>query len=177
MADLVERLDLGGAGAALGHDERPDRLHVAVAGLACTLGSPRQRRPSRFHGISWIRLAGAAARLAVGPVDLDHLDACGAQEPRQARAIRTSAFDPHAGDRAERAQPAQELVVAHGRRLEVLDGEQPADVIEGGGDVDIQVGIDAARDRARAFYDGHRHPFLLLVVKGWHSPLTWAAAV
>lgn len=35
----------------------------------------------------------------------------------------------------------------------------------------VEVGVDAARDRARAFYNGHHHPSSLSqMVKGWHTP-------
>ena len=44
---------------------------------------------------------------------------------------------------------------------EPLDAEQAADVVERGGDVHVQVGVDAASHDALIFYDGHRCPFLL----------------
>jgi hypothetical protein len=150
----------------------PDRFHVAVPGLARTLSPARQGGPGRLDRIGDIGLAGAATGLAVRPVDLDHLDPTGAQEPGQARPVGAGAFDTDEGDWAERAQPAEQLVVAGGGRLEALHAQQPADVIDRGGHVDIEVGVDSARDRTRAFYDGHRHPFSLVVVKGWHAPPT-----
>ena len=54
------------------------------------------------------------------------------------------------------------------RRRERLDAEHAAVGIERGGDMDIEVGVDPTGDRAR-LYDGHRHPFSVQVVKGWHA--------
>ena len=33
----------------------------------------------------------------------------------------------------------------------------------------VQMRIDSTRNRARALYDGHRHPFCLKRFKGWHA--------
>jgi hypothetical protein len=54
MADLVERLDLRRASAALGDHQRPDRFDVAVAGLARTLRSPGQRGAGGFDRVGGI---------------------------------------------------------------------------------------------------------------------------
>ncbi len=43
--------------------------------------------------------------------------------------------------------------------LRTLDAQHFADVVERSGNVNVEVGVNAARDRACAFYDGHRHPF------------------
>jgi hypothetical protein len=118
-----------------------------------------QRCASRFDRVGGIGLAGAASGLAVGAIDLDHLDPGGAQVAGQAGAVGARALHPDAGDRSERGQPTKELVVAGRGCLERLDAQQPADVVERGGDVHVEVGVDAARHRARPFYDGHRHPF------------------
>jgi hypothetical protein len=80
MADLVERFDLRRASAALGDHQPPDRFDVAVTGLARTLRSPGQRSAGGFDRVGG--LAGPTSRLAVRAVDLDHLDARRAQEPR-----------------------------------------------------------------------------------------------
>jgi len=159
MADLVERLDLPRASAALGDHQRPDRCDVAVAGLARTLRSPGQPSAGGFDRVGGIGLAGPTSRLAVRAVDLDHLDARRAQEPREAGTVGAGALYTDTCDRSERAQPTEELVVAGCGGLEALDTQQPADVIQRGSDVDVEMRVDAARDRTRAFYDGHRHPF------------------
>ena len=44
--------------------------------------------------------------------------------------------------------------------FERLHSEQPADGIEGGGDMDVEVGVDSIGDGACGFYEGHGHPFL-----------------
>jgi hypothetical protein len=112
VADLVERLDLRGAGAALGDHDRSDGLDVAVTGLARTLCSPRQGGVRGFDSVGGIGLAGSPSCLAVGAVDLDDVDAAGAQEPSAAGALGAGALHTDASDRPERGQPANELVVA-----------------------------------------------------------------
>jgi hypothetical protein len=91
-------------------------------------------------------------------------------------ALRNRRANP--GNRAERSQPAHQLVVAGAGGLEALHAQQPADLVERGGHVHIKMGIDAARNGGRvSSYDGHRHPFLSFQVKGWHAPLLRAASV
>ena len=34
--------------------------------------------------------------------------------------------------------------------------------------MNIEMGVDTTRDRT-CLYDGHRHPFSVQVVKGWHA--------
>ncbi len=112
VADLVERLDLRGAGAALGDHERPDGLHVAVPGLTRTLCSPRQRSTGGLDRVGGIRLARVPPCLAVRAVDLDDVDSGATQEAGQASTVGAGALHADAGDRSERGQPAHELVVA-----------------------------------------------------------------
>ncbi len=51
---------------------------------------------------------------------------------------------------------------------ELLDAEQAADVVEGGSDVHVEMGVHAAGDGPLCFYDGHAIPSFQLV-KGWHA--------
>jgi hypothetical protein len=41
---------------------------------------------------------------------------------------------------------------------ERVGAEQATDLVEGGGHVDLAVGVDATSDGARGFYDGHAIP-------------------
>jgi hypothetical protein len=163
VADLVERRDPHRAGGAFRHDEGADGLDVAVAGLARALRSTGQRGPCCFHGVGGIRLAGAPASLAVGSIDLDHRDARGAQRSSEARPIGAGALDTDLVDGAEGEQPGEQLVVAGGSGFEALHPQQPADVVERGSHMHIEVGVDTAGHGApgHGFYDGHRHPFCL----------------
>jgi hypothetical protein len=43
----------------------------------------------------------------------------------------------------------------------VLRTEQPAERIQGGGDMNVELRIDTTSHTTRSFYDGHGHPFSL----------------
>ena len=168
VAELVEGPGPGGPPAALGHRQRPDRLHVAVPGLGFPRRSPRQRGPGRFDCVEWIRLALTAPHQAVGPVDLHHGDVGRSQRSGHADAIGAGAFDTDEHHGAERLKPGQQAPVTAGVGGELLDTEQSADVVERSGNVQVQMGVHAAGHGAGGFYDGHCRPFLLMV-KGWHA--------
>ncbi len=59
--------------------------------------------------------------------------------------------------------------ISRRRGRERLHAQHAAARVHRGRDMHIQMGIDSARDRARALYDGHRHPFCSQTVKGWHA--------
>ena len=46
--------------------------------------------------------------------------------------------------------------------------QQPAERVERGGHMDVEVRIDTTGHPTRSFYDGHGHPFSLCV-EGWHG--------
>ena len=71
-----------------------------------------------------IGLALASPALAIGPVHFDDPDALGLEVPGEPGAIGTRAFDADQLDRAEVAQPAQQLLVAALGRGEALDAEE-----------------------------------------------------
>ena len=81
MADLVQRLDPRRPGAALGHHQRPDRFHVAVARLRSPKRTTGLRRSRGLHRIDRVALAGPSTQLAVGAINLDHLDTSSTQMP------------------------------------------------------------------------------------------------
>ena len=92
------------------------------------------------------------------------------EEPGQASAIGAGALNPDPQDRAEGAQPNQQPLVARGRGSELFNAKQPADRIQGGGDMGVEVGVDPADDGPPGLYDGHvAIPSLANVVKGWHA--------
>jgi hypothetical protein len=95
------------------------------------------------------------------------------------------ALHPGPGHRPEPRQPAQQVTVPGQGGRKLRHSQQPADRIQRGRhvnaqmrvhparhrarrDIDVQVRVCAARHRAHGIYDGHRHPFRLPDVKGWH---------
>ena len=68
----------------------------------------------------------------------------------------------------KRVSQACKLGEPGGGRRERLDAEHTAVGVERSSDMDVEVGVDPTGDRAR-LYDGHRHPFSVQVVKGWHA--------
>ena len=61
----------------------------------------------------------------------------------QPGAVGAGALDADQLDLTEAAQPAEQAAVAGRRRVERLDAEQRAVVVERGGDMDVEVGVDA----------------------------------
>ena len=150
-----------GPGAALGHHQRPDRLHRAVPALG------RARRPAGLRGprgadcIQRIGLALAAAVLPVRPVHLHHLDTRGGHVPGQASAVTAGPLDAGQRDRPEPGQPAQQAGVTGCGGWELLRAEQSPDGIQRRGHMHVGMGVHAAGDGA-CLYDGHVIPFLWL---------------
>jgi hypothetical protein len=99
--------------------------------------------------------------LAVGPVHLDDCNTASAQEPAEPGSIGTGPFDADLGHLSEVLEPAQQRLVAGGIGTERLGSDQSPERIERGGNVIVQVGVDAPGDPGRGFYDGHGCPFLL----------------
>ena len=146
---------------ALGHEQRPDGLDVAVSGLGCAGAAAAQHSPGRLDGVGGVRLALGPAHLAVGPVDLDHLDAGASEEPPEPGSIGAGALHAHLGDRPESSHPLEQCRVALGRGHERLHSEHAADGVQGRGHMDIEVGVDPTDNGAASFYDGHAIPVLL----------------
>ena len=97
----------------------------------------------------------------------------------QARTVRAGAFHPDPIHRPEAGQPPVQLGVTRRCRRERLDTQHPAVRVDRGRDMNIRVRIDSTRDRARALYDGHRHPFCFNGSRGGtHVPgrRPWPAA-
>ena len=108
---LVDGLGPLVAGAALGHHERPDRLHRPVAALRRPGRPAGLRGPRRADRVQRVGLAVAAAVLPVGPVHLDDPDPGRGHMPGQARAVAAGALDADQGDGPEPGQPAEQAGV------------------------------------------------------------------
>jgi hypothetical protein len=63
-------------------------------------------------------------------------------------------------------EPDRRIFVAPGAGVERLHTEHSADRVQGGGHVDVQVGVDSTNDSAASFYNGHGHPFSLIGSRG-----------
>ena len=159
MADLIEAADPGLTARALGDQQGPHRFHRPVAGLGHRSTTTPERRAGGFDRVEPVGLAVAATLLTVGSIHLDHLDPGALQEPGQAGAVGAGALDPHPGQVTEADQPAVQIPVAAWGGRERLDTQDAAVVVQRGGDVHIEVGVDSTGDRTRALYDGHCHPF------------------
>ena len=92
--------------------------------------------------------------LTVGPVHLEHLHLRGGEVAGQARPPRAGALDADRDHGAEAPQPAEQGPVAGGGGRERLGAQQLADAVEGGGDVEVLVGVDAAGDAGREICHG-----------------------
>jgi hypothetical protein len=159
VTDLRERLGPSRSSRALGHQQHPDRFDVAIRGLGDPLRPARQGGPGGFDSVELIGLAVAATLLAVRSVDLDHRHRLTMQEPGQAHAVGTGPLHTDRHHLPEPGEPAVQVPIARRGRGERLNSQQRTSGIERRGHVLIEVGVHAARHRARALYDGHRHPF------------------
>ena len=166
VADLVQILDPDVATRATSDQQRPDRFHVTICGLRDSRRPARQRSPCRFDRVDRVGLADAAAHLAVGTIDLDHLDPAAAEMPSETGTVGTGAFHANSSDRPEPRDPVVQLGEPDRRRRERLDTQHAAVRVDRRRDVHIQMRIHSARHRARALYDGHRHPFSLKRSRG-----------
>ena len=126
-------------------------------------GAPRStglRRPGGLDGVEGIGLARPTPLLAVRPIDLDDVDAVGLQVTGEPGAVAASALDADQGDGSEAAQPAEQAPVAGGVRGKRLDAQQPADGVQGGGHMDVEVGVNASGDPV--WHGGHGSSLLVL---------------
>ena len=145
---------------ALCHEQHPDGLHVAVAGLWSTRRASRQDTTGRLDGVSGVGLSLLTTHLAVGPVDLDDFDAGALEEPGQPRAVGPGAFDTNLLHRAKATHPLEQRLIPAWRGHEGLHTQHATDRVQGSGHVDVQMGVDTADHGAFGLYDGHCHPFL-----------------
>ena len=87
-----------------------------------------------------------ATDLPVGSVDLDHSDPGLGQVTGQPGPVGPGALDPDGLDGTERRQERQQPPVADRGRGERVGAQHRTEVVAGGGDVDVGVGIHATDD-------------------------------
>jgi hypothetical protein len=105
-------------------------------------------------------LAVAVPVLPVGPAGLHYPDPVPGEVTGQAGPVAAGALDADQGDVPELPEPAQQAGVPGRGRGELPRPEQPAEGVEGRGDVHLGMGVDPAGNGASFFYDGHCRPFL-----------------
>jgi hypothetical protein len=175
LAELVGGLGAGLDGAGAGHAQHPDRLHDAAAGLGGGGGLAGQHRAGGGLGVGGVGLVTAAAALAVGPVNLDHLDAGAGQELGQPGAVGAGALHAGTGELAVVAGPGQQLLVAGAGGRDDQPAVEAAELVQQGGDVHVAVGVDADGDATvprRAYAAKASEPplgWLPPVLSGWRS--------
>jgi hypothetical protein len=72
MAELVEAFGAGVAPGAVGDEQHPDRLHIAVGGLGHSVRPAAERRSCRLDGVDAVGLAVGSAGLTIRATYLDH---------------------------------------------------------------------------------------------------------
>ena len=146
---------------ALGHHQRPDGFHVAVPGFRRPESSVALGGPGRFDGVDGVGLALAAPGLTVGSVHLDHLDTLAPQDtgPGPPHTMPVPSTPTRAIGPKSPSQTSSFVMASRGGR-ELGHTQQPADRIQHGRHVQVQVGVHSTRDRARGIYSCHCHPFL-----------------
>ena len=150
----------GFEGAAAGHPQHPDHLHLALAGLGGGGGHPGQGGPGGGLGVDRVRLAPASAGAAVGAVDLQHLEAVGADKAGQPSPIGAGALDADALHRPKALGPGDQGDIAAGRGGKGLGATQPSGLVDDRGHMGFQVGIDPDGDRwGRCWHALHDRSF------------------
>lgn len=145
-ADLQDRLGARLDRRLARDAQDPDRLDDAVAGLGLRAGTFGKHHACRGDRIGAVGLADVSTVLSGGASDLDDLDARRGEKPGQTGTVGASALNAGARDQAVAAGPRQQLVIAGARRGERRGRDRPANRIDDGSDVHVEVGVDAERD-------------------------------
>ncbi len=153
------------------HLQDTHSLHHPVAGLGDARRRACQRRSGSRFGVDRVGLAAQPACLAVGPVDLDDLDALPAQVPGQPGAVGAGALDTDLVDLAVAAHPPEQFGVAGGG---VVERRGPGDVPGRGVDhhrhVRVGMGVHPARDATDGFCHAGRVASSALIQSGSTEP-------
>ena len=164
MAELIQVLDA---------DVAPERRATSNARIASTWPSAVFAIPTHDPTTPPVPLRSRRARRTCR--DGDVLGGSG-DRPRspprphrgnggQPRAVGAGAFHPHPID-VPNSEPRTTTRGSPPASSRTIDTEHATVRVDRGRDVHIQMRIDPTRDRARALYDGHRHPFLSNGLRG-----------
>jgi hypothetical protein len=94
-----------------------------------------------------IGLAAPPTTLRVGSVDFHHPDTFAVQAAGEAGAVAAGALDTDQFERTEAAQPPEQTAIARRGGLEGLHTQQATAVVQRGGDVHVEVGVDTSGDQ------------------------------
>jgi len=132
--------------AALHGRQGPQRLDRPVVTLGCAGGLTGQDGAGRGDRVDDVGLAVAAADLPVRPRHLHHLDPSAGQVPGECGPVTSGALDADLVEAAVPAQPREQLPVAGHSRGKRARAQHPTQLIQRGRDVQVLVGVNAARD-------------------------------
>jgi hypothetical protein len=153
LAEVIVDMDeealelVGGLGAGLDRGASRDEECANLADCTSSVlrdhgGVLGEDRAGSYLSVDEIGLAFTTSTGTVRPVDLDHLDAVGEQEPSEPVAVGAGALDTGALDRAERACPSQQLDVVAVVCAERVAAEASAEAVEDDDCVNVLVGVD-----------------------------------
>jgi hypothetical protein len=163
--DGVDRLGTGLDRGLAGDPQRPGHLHRAVLGLGDAGRLARLHRPSGGVGVNGVALAAPPAGCPVGPVDLQNPLARGGQEPDEPGAVAARALHPPGLDLTQPTGPGQQLAIASPAGRGDGDAKPAAQLVPGGGHMDVLVGVDPNGDPCR-FEVCHGGPAILPAATG-----------
>ena len=109
-----------------------------------------------------IGLAGLTAGLAVLAVHLDDTDPSSGEEAGDAGPIGARPLHADLSDVTERLEPGEQGRVPLGVGPKGLGAEQASHLVEGGGYVNLPVGVDSTGDGTTRLLRWSCHPFLSL---------------
>ncbi len=167
--DLVQGLGAGLVSAALHGLQRPERLDRSVVALGLAGRLTGLNGAGRGDGVDDVCFAVAASDLPVGSGDLDDLDSGVAEVPCQCGAVAAGALDTDLVELTLPAQPGEQSPVAGDGGRERLGAEHPAELVEGGGDVQVLVGVHAAGDDKLVRCQSGQGPSFSREGKGGHG--------
>ncbi len=145
-AHLVQRLGPGFASGKAGNTQHTHGFDVSVACLGGAVGVAGLGGAGGVDRVLRVALATPPTALPVRSVDLDHRDVTGVEETGQPGTIRAGSLDADELDRTEAGEPFEHARVPGRGRFERFDPAQGASFVEGGSDMDVEVGVDTGGD-------------------------------
>ena len=143
--------------------QRADRLDTAISSLRNAGRSPADHRPRGGDRVDSVGLAVQTAGLAIGSVDLDHLNTSITKVTGETGAPTAGRLDTDPVDNSVARHPSQQLAIASGGRRERCSVDSSTRCcVAHRGHMHIVVGVDPARDTTgqRCHHDDRSFQFL-----------------